>query len=68
MRPSDFRGTINPLEVKAWLMQIENFFDVIDCTEVQKASFTIFMLKGEVKHWWRATRGTLHLKEDEPIT
>ncbi|XP_030936300.1 uncharacterized protein LOC115961460 [Quercus lobata] len=47
---------------------MENFFDVIGCTEVQKVSFASFMLKGEVEHWWRSTKKTMPLKEDEILT
>ena len=49
-------------------MQTERFFDVIGCTEVQKVSFASFMLKGEAKQWWRSTKKTLPLEEDEILT
>lgn len=40
-------------------MQLEKIFDVIGCTEVQNASFAIFMLNEEAEHWWKTTRETL---------
>ena len=40
-------------------MKIEKFFDVIDCSEEQKASYAAFMLDKEVDHWWRMTKRLL---------
>lgn len=56
MGPSQFKGTPNPMEVEAWLMQLEEIFEVINCDEEKKILFAIFMLRGEAKHWWRETR------------
>ena len=47
---------------------MEKFFDVIGCTEVQKVSFASFMLKGEAEYWWRSTKKTVPLEEDEILT
>lgn len=49
-------------------MQLEKFFEIMDCNARQTASFATFMLKGEVEHWWRAIHGTLQVDDDEPIT
>ena len=40
-------------------MKIEKFFDVIDCSEEQKASYAAFMLDKEADHWWRMTKRLL---------
>ena len=40
-------------------MKIEKFFDVIDCSEEQKASYATFMLDKEADHWWRMTKRLL---------
>ena len=40
-------------------MKIEKFFDVIDCSMEQKASYVAFMLDKEVDHWWRMTKRLL---------
>ena len=45
-----FSGTSNPTEVEAWILKIEKFFDVIDCSKEQKTSYTTFMLDKEVDH------------------
>lgn len=58
----------DPLVAKAWLIQMEKIYKVIGCTEEKKVTSAVFMLQGEVKHWWRAIEGTLPLEEDKPLT
>ena len=57
--PSYFSGTSYPTEVEAWIMKIEKFFDVIDCSEEKKASYAAFMLDKEKDHWWHMTKRIL---------
>ena len=57
--PPYFSSTSNPTEVEAWILKMEKFFDVIDCSEEQKASYAIFMLEKEANHWWRMTKRLL---------
>ncbi|RVX13137.1 hypothetical protein CK203_018085 [Vitis vinifera] len=53
------RATGNPTETEAWIMKIEKLFDVIDCSEEQKASYATFMLDKEADHWWCMTKRLL---------
>ncbi|RVW78155.1 hypothetical protein CK203_049707 [Vitis vinifera] len=53
------RAIGNPTKVEAWIMKIEKFFDVIDYSEEQKASYAAFMLDKEANHWWRMTKRLL---------
>ena len=46
MGPPSFLGNPDPTEVETWIMQMDKFFDVIGCPEVQKVFFASFMLKG----------------------
>ncbi|XP_010650244.1 uncharacterized protein LOC100244253 [Vitis vinifera] len=62
--PPCFFGTSNPTEVEAWIMKIEKFFDVIDCSEEQKVSYAAFMLDKEADHWLRMTK---RLLEDQGL-
>ena len=59
LSPTYFSGTSNPTEAGAWIMKIENFFIVIDCSEEQKASYAAFMLDEEADHWWLMTKRLL---------
>ncbi|RVW68203.1 Transposon Ty3-G Gag-Pol polyprotein [Vitis vinifera] len=64
--PPYFSGATDPTEAEAWILKVEKFFGVIDCSEEQKASYAAFMLDKEADHWWRMTR---RLLEDQgPIT
>ena len=54
-----FSSTSDPIEAEAWIMKIEKFLDVIDCSEEQKASYVAFMLDKEVNHWWHMTKRLL---------
>lgn len=65
--PHEFKGAPDSMEVESWIMQMEKILDVIGCTKVQKVSFATFILGGEVEHWWRVTRETLPLDEDESL-
>ncbi|RVW13360.1 hypothetical protein CK203_095749 [Vitis vinifera] len=63
--PPYFFGTSDLTETEAWIMKIEKFFDVIDCSEEQKASYATFMLDKEANHWWRMTKRLL--EDQRPI-
>ncbi|RVW60643.1 Transposon Ty3-G Gag-Pol polyprotein [Vitis vinifera] len=64
--PPYFSGATDPTEAEAWILKMEKFFGVIDCSEEQKASYAAFMLDKEADHWWRMSR---RLLEDQgPIT
>ena len=59
LNPPYFSGTSDPTKVEAWILKIEKFFDVIDCSEEQKASYITFMLNKKVNHWWCMTKRLL---------
>ena len=59
LSPPYFSGTSDPTETKASIMKIEKFFDVIDCSKEQKASYATFMLDKEADHWWHMTKRLL---------
>ena len=64
--PPYFSSTSDPMKAEAWIIQIEKFFDVIDCSDEKKASYAAFMLDKEADHWWRMTKRLLDAQE--PIT
>ena len=49
--PPYFSGATDPTEAEAWILKMEKFFGVTDCSEEQKASYTAFMLDKEADHW-----------------
>ena len=38
-----FFSTLDPTEAEAWILKMEKFFDVIVCSNEQKASYVSFM-------------------------
>src|SRR6266542_3441576 len=57
---SDFAGTHppifaksdDPLEADSWIQLMESKFELIACTEEQKALFTVHQLRGPAASWW----------------
>src|SRR6266540_613584 len=57
---SDFAGTHphifakadDPLEADSWIRLMESKFELITCTEEQKALFTAHQLRGPAASWW----------------
>ena len=60
--PPYFFGTLDPTKAETWILKIEKFFDVIDCSKDKKTSYAVFMLDKEADNWWRMTK---RLLEDE---
>ena len=63
--PPYFSGTLEPMEAEGWILKIEKFFDIIDCSEEQKTSYTTFMLDKKADHWWHMTKRLL--EDQRPI-
>ena len=53
------------MKANAWILKIEKFFNVIDCSDEQKASYAAFMLDKKTNHWWRMTKRLL--EDQRPI-
>lgn len=52
MKPPSFKGSIVPLEAHGWLKEMEKIFRVVPCTEGEKVTFAVHMLKGAAEAWW----------------
>ncbi|XP_028103493.1 uncharacterized protein LOC114302643 [Camellia sinensis] len=59
MKPPSFKGGIEPMKDKAWVLGIEKLFEVFPCTEAQKVQLAAFTLEDEARRWWMLTR-TVH--------
>lgn len=49
-------------------MQLDEIFEVIGCVDDQRVSLATFMMKGEVKHWWRTMKEMLIGQYNESST
>ncbi|CAL5422329.1 unnamed protein product [Camellia sinensis] len=56
MKPPQFHGGLDPLKVEAWVIGIENLFEVFPCSETQKVLLATFMLEDEARRWWMLMR------------
>jgi len=51
-RPPVFTKADEPLEADDWLRTMEQKFDLIPCTEIQKPVFAAQQLRGAAGAWW----------------
>src|SRR6266508_5489001 len=50
--PPIFSKAEDPLEADSWLRLMESKFELLTCTEEQKALFTAHQLRGPAASWW----------------
>ncbi|XP_059670978.1 uncharacterized protein LOC132316520 [Cornus florida] len=57
-----FVRAADPLKAKKWIDDMEKYFEMMDCTEVQKRMIAAFFLWGEARQWWQTvTRTTVDI-------
>ena len=64
-RPKCFAETTNPLDANKWVEHMEVIFEVMGCSERQKAILTAFKLEGDAKEWWKAAKKSFSGQEIE---
>lgn len=50
--PSEFKGTIYPIEAQTWVSEMEKAFVISRVAEEQKTDFATYLIKGEANYWW----------------
>ncbi|XP_059634938.1 uncharacterized protein LOC132277177 [Cornus florida] len=50
----EFVGPTDPLDAGKWIEDMEKYFEMMDCTEVQKRKIGAFLLSGEARQWWQS--------------
>ena len=56
LNPPEFIGTTDPLVAEEWLKKLEAIFEVMAVTDEHRLLLAVFMLRGEARNWWEATR------------
>ena len=51
-QPPLFHKADDPLEADAWIRTIEDKFSILNCAEMDKATFAAQQLRGPAKIWW----------------
>ena len=57
--PPMFHVTTEPLDADTWIRTIESKFELLHCTEIQKAHFAAQQLEGSANDWWANYIATL---------
>ena len=65
LNPPAFKRESNPIMAESWTLDLEKYFDVLNCSRMQKVMFATFMLGGEAKHWWMMEKRLLG--NEEPL-
>ncbi|KAL8110233.1 hypothetical protein AgCh_026085 [Apium graveolens] len=53
-RPNYFKEAKTPMDVEAWIDHMEKIFRVLECSEVEKARFSLYRLEGYANTWWKS--------------
>ncbi|GKD85845.1 hypothetical protein Tco_1356999 [Tanacetum coccineum] len=48
-----FHGDNDPVIVTNWLKEIEDIFEISECSRGQRVKYASHLLKGEARHWWK---------------
>ncbi|GJT44817.1 zinc finger, CCHC-type, retrotransposon gag domain protein, partial [Tanacetum coccineum] len=55
-KPSEFHGYSDPVIVTNWLREIEDIFEISECSNRQMVKYASHLLKGEARHWWNMSK------------
>ena len=58
LAPPYFDGKSGPLEAEKWIYELEKFFDVLNCDELERVRFAVFQLQGNANNWWKMEKLT----------
>ena len=50
LHPPEFKRGADVIHVENWLLEMERYMRLMDCTEGQKVMLGTFLLKGDVGH------------------
>ena len=62
-----FSGCIDPTKAEEWIATLEKIFEVLQCTEREKARLAIYRLVGEANLWWEEIKGRKTLEEVQAV-
>ena len=65
--PPSFEGSIKPLVVEKWLIEMVKAFRVLRCAEEEKVSYATYMLHGDAYDWWLMEEHK-HNQDPKPYT
>ncbi|XP_024199937.1 uncharacterized protein LOC112203162 [Rosa chinensis] len=54
-----FHGSMDYMVADQWVEDMETYFEMMDCNEIEKRKLATFMLKSEARVWWNYTQKTI---------
>ncbi|KZV36790.1 hypothetical protein F511_12286 [Dorcoceras hygrometricum] len=60
-RPQEFMGTTDPMESESWIMSLEDIFEYLRMSELDKPRCVVFIPRGDVRIWWEGAKLTVDL-------
>ncbi|GKC07001.1 zinc finger, CCHC-type, retrotransposon gag domain protein [Tanacetum coccineum] len=50
--PAEFHRDSDPVIVTNWLKEIEDIYEISECSTRKRVKYASHLLKGEARHWW----------------
>ncbi|XP_047310717.1 uncharacterized protein LOC124914255 [Impatiens glandulifera] len=60
-KPSDFKGSTDPMVAEEWIHSIETIFEFMQCNNSDRLRCATFMFKDDARIWWQGAMSTLDL-------
>ena len=54
-----FNGLLEPWQAEQWLRDMENIFEAMECSDIEKRRLATFQLTFVAAEWWEAEKATL---------
>ena len=64
-QPTKFDGKTSPNLADQWMKDMERIFDAKRCPDESRLAFTVYLLTGEVEHWWASMMLVMEEKHEQ---
>lgn len=68
MGPPRLKGCEGPEVTEEWIRELEQIFQLMECTEEQKVSCATYQLAEEASYWWESHARTLTPEQRQAMT
>ena len=62
MKPAEFAGSTDHLEVEEWISSMETILDFMQLNDQERVACASFMLKKDARHWWATVKLTRNVE------
>lgn len=57
--PEKYDGTGDADKAEQWIQHLEDIYEVLECTEIEKRRLAAFQLAGDARNWWGLVKSTM---------